>query len=222
MTKNYNAYFFDWDGTLCQSLQVWIPLLRQKFQERYDIELTDRQLGSCLGDWNYIYSLGVPKAEELQFRHEAETAAYGKYVMTDLYDHVKPLLSDLRHRNKKTALITSSKRRPIEETLAHHGLADLFDLIVSADDVREHKPDPEGILFALDHFGLRKDQAVMLGDTDKDLGAARNAGVDSILFYPVSHEPFYDKAHLLSFAPVQIVSTWRDLVDHTTDALATT
>jgi HAD superfamily hydrolase (TIGR01549 family) len=188
-----------------------VQVLRQKFIEDYGITPTKLELGRCLGDWEFIFSLGVPEAERPAFKQSAEDAAYSKYLTTDLYDAVASMLMNLKTRGKNVALITASKRQPISEVLTHHNLTDYFDLVVTADDVKVHKPDPQGVLLALDYFGTTKQQAVMLGDTDKDLGAARNAGIDSILFYPESHQPFYDRDLLQSFGPVQVLSHWGEL-----------
>ena len=209
--KDYDTYLFDWDGTLCKSIEIWVPTLRQMFADRYDIALTELELGSCLGDWEFIFSLGVPESERTAFKDTAESTAYSKYVTTNLYDDAATTLKDLKRRGKNVALVTASKRVAITEALTHHELTDYFDLVVTADDVKVHKPDPQGVLLALDYFGTSKQRAVMLGDTDKDLGAARNAGIDSILFYPESHQPFYDREQLRSFGPVQILSQWAEL-----------
>ena len=39
-----------------------------------------------------------------------------------------------------------------------------------------HKPDPEGLLYALDRLGVRPEDALFCGDTVLDAGAAKNAG----------------------------------------------
>ncbi|MGF7229466.1 MAG: HAD family hydrolase [Candidatus Saccharibacteria bacterium] len=208
--KDYSTYLFDWDGTLSKTLDIWVAVLRELFAS-YDIHPTDKQIGAVLGDWPATLALGVPQQNQQKFRSDAEAKAYQKYLSPELYEGVVPMLARLKQANKKLALITTSKHEAIDIVLAHHELVDLFDLIIAGDDVTAHKPDPEGILCALKHFGTPKDQAVMLGDTDKDLGAARNAAIDSILFYPASHEPLYERQYLQSLEPVRVLSHWDEL-----------
>jgi phosphoglycolate phosphatase-like HAD superfamily hydrolase len=62
-------------------------------------------------------------------------------------------------------------------------------------------------------FGGTKSQAVMIGDSDKDLGAANNAGIDSILFYPPEHKKFYDLDKLRQLGPTYIVDDFRKIVE---------
>jgi HAD superfamily hydrolase (TIGR01549 family) len=56
-------------------------------------------------------------------------------------------------------------------------LEDLLDVVVTADDVSYTKPDPEGVLNALDRVGVVPSAAKFIGDTPTDIQAARRAGV---------------------------------------------
>ena len=57
-----------------------------------------------------------------------------------------------------------------------------FDVIVSADDVNIPKPDPTGVLKALEKLHITdKSQVLYLGDNDIDYVTASNAGVDTLL-----------------------------------------
>ncbi len=207
MAKSYKAYLFDWDGTLCRTLEIWITTLRETFAE-YDIHPTDKEFGRCLGDWPATMALGVPADRHATFKAQVEMRAYEKFLSPPLYDGAVDMLKRLKAADKKLALITTSRREAIEKVLIHHGLIALFDMIITGDDVKAHKPDPEGILSAIARFKMPPAEVVMIGDTDKDLGAAKNAGIDSILFYPSNHADFYDYEHLISFKPVQIIDSW--------------
>jgi phosphoglycolate phosphatase-like HAD superfamily hydrolase len=56
-----------------------------------------------------------------------------------------------------------------------------------------------------------KQAAIMIGDSDKDLGAANNTGIDSILFYPPEHKKFYDLEKLRTLNPTYIVEELRQI-----------
>ena len=47
----------------------------------------------------------------------------------------------------------------------------------------------------------------MIGDSRKDLEAANNAGVDSILYYPAIHENSHDLEMLLTYEPTYVVKS---------------
>ena len=65
--------------------------------------------------------------------------------------------------------------------LGEMGIKDNFDVIITADDVTSHKPEPGPLLEALRRLGAKREEAIMLGDTRFDIGCSINAGVDSIL-----------------------------------------
>lgn len=76
-----------------------------------------------------------------------------------------------------------------------------------------HKPHPEPLEKALRLLGGTKTGAVMIGDSDKDLGAANNTGVDSILFYPSEHKKFYNLARLKQLNPTYVVDDFRQVLE---------
>ena len=55
-------------------------------------------------------------------------------------------------------------------------VADYFDVIVSGDDVKRGKPDPETYLIAVKKLGIRPSQAVVLEDATNGIAAAKAAG----------------------------------------------
>jgi len=60
------------------------------------------------------------------------------------------------------------------------GIAEYFDVLVTLDDVKRPKPDPEGIHAALRALASAPDAAMMVGDSHYDIEAARNAGIPSV------------------------------------------
>ena len=62
-------------------------------------------------------------------------------------------------------------------TLRKLGVVHYFDLIVTGDDVVNHKPSAEGILKFVNHFNLDRDRVLMLGDSVSDVKASKEAGI---------------------------------------------
>ncbi len=129
-----------------------------------------------------------------------------------LYPDVMFVLKELKKKNKKLALITTSSHKNIEHLLVKHGLVSVFDVIIAGDDVRNHKPHPEPLELAIKKMDGNKEDAIMIGDSDKDLGASVNAGIDSILFYPPEHEKFYDIKKLNELKPKYVVRNFKEVI----------
>ena len=56
------------------------------------------------------------------------------------------------------------------------GLFDYFEIVISGDTLERKKPDPMPLLHAAEHFGVKPENALMIGDSVSDVKAARNAG----------------------------------------------
>lgn len=78
------------------------------------------------------------------------------------------------------ALCTSASRATLELALGRIGLDGCFDPVITAEDVSNGKPEPEGFLKALAHHDARPSEALVLEDADSGLAAARAAGIDAL------------------------------------------
>ena len=78
------------------------------------------------------------------------------------------------------ALCTSGSRRSVETALAKVGLTGRFEPLITAEDVQQGKPHPEGFLAALAAHRLDRRQAVVFEDAESGLQAAEAAGMDAI------------------------------------------
>lgn len=95
-----------------------------------------------------------------------------------LCDGAGELLEYLRGRGLKLAVVSSKPAPILTEILKGRGVYDLFDLVIGPDQVPRPKPDPAGILRALEATGLDAGEVLYCGDTVIDAQAGRNAGVD--------------------------------------------
>jgi beta-phosphoglucomutase len=75
------------------------------------------------------------------------------------------------------AVATSASRRDMEEMLTDVGLRDHFEVVVTAEDVRRGKPDPEVYLRAAAGLGLPPAACVVFEDSLVGIRAARAAGM---------------------------------------------
>ena len=57
------------------------------------------------------------------------------------------------------------------------GLLDAFDVIIGGEDVAKHKPDPTGLLTAIERLGSEPTSTLYVGDSVTDAQTAKRAGV---------------------------------------------
>ncbi len=209
--KNYDYFLFDWDGCLANTLEIWLEAYRQSMA-KFGVHATDKEIANQFGNWNGPKNLGVSEADYTSCMDLMDRIVEEKLPHVHLYEGAKQLLEELKAAGKKLALLTSSRPQDIKKPLDNTGVRSYFEVILTADDVTSHKPHPEVIEKALKELGGEKAQAVMIGDSAKDIEAAKNAGVDSILVFPKQHEIFYDFDKLKAYGPTHIVSGFGDLV----------
>lgn len=209
--KKYEYFLLDWDGNLAKTLDLWLDACRIAFEKR-GLQLTDEEIAASFGSAvDHLTRWGVADIDATI--EEMDRLAKQKLPEVDLYPDALEVLEGLKAADKKVALITSSIHENVDHILQKHHIAHFFDVVVAADDVHHHKPHPELLEKALDYFDVQdKGLAVMIGDSDKDLGAAQNAGIDAILFYPPEHRKFYNLDTLKQLHPTYIVDDFREVL----------
>lgn len=211
MTKKYQYILLDWDGNLAKTLDLWLEACRVPLEKR-GLKRTDEEIAGSFGDLRITWkSWGM---EDLDAAiEEADVVARQELPSVELYPDALEVLETLHLAGKQVALITSSSHEQIQHLLQKYNIARFFQVIVTADEVEHHKPHPEPLEKALTLLGGTKTEAIMIGDSDKDLGAAKNASIDSILFYPPEHRKFYSLTKLKELNPTYVVDDFRRVLD---------
>lgn len=207
----YKYILLDWDGNLAKTLDVWLDACRIALEKR-DVYKSDEEIAESFGQFTkYMQAWGIKDVERTILDADAE--AKKELPQVELYPDALEVLQKLHSDGYKLALITTSHRGNVEHLLKSHSIDHFFSAIVAGDEVEHHKPHPEPLEKGLELLGGDKASAIMIGDTDKDVGAANNLGIDSILFYPKEHEKFYDLVELKKHNPTYIIEDFRALLD---------
>ena len=123
---------------------------------------------------------------------------------TVVYDFVPSLADELLRRGHMLGIVSSKGRWRIEGILRREGLSGPFGVIVGGEDVKTLKPDPSGLLRAVDSLGTPKERSLYVGDTVTDAETARRAGVPfaAVLSGVTEREAFaeYEPAMVLESA----------------------
>ena len=83
----------------------------------------------------------------------------------------------LRKRGVQTGIVSTKYRSRIEAVLQREKLSDVFEVIVGGEDVSAQKPDPEGLLRAIDALGAAPEKTLYVGDSVTDAQTAERANV---------------------------------------------
>lgn len=189
---------FDCDGVLFDSRQANIA-----FYNAILAHFGRPSLSSEAGD--YIHSHTVQESLREIFRGYPDLEAVLAFARGFDYRPFIPMMVEEPHLREFldflrptcfTALATN-RTTTTRAVLNYHGLADGFDLVVSAQDVSRPKPHPESLERILGHFGLTPPEAIYIGDSEVDQAFAANAGVSLVAYRNPRLEA---RHHLDSFA----------------------
>jgi pyrophosphatase PpaX len=127
-----------------------------------------------------------------------------------LHTGILDLLRFLQKRKVHCALFTGKGIRTTTITMQAFSLMPYFEFVVTGNDVVNHKPAPEGIEKILEHFSVRKDEVLMVGDSAGDVKAAREAGVKVavVLWDSFSKEKVLQMKTDYAFHSVSDFSMW--------------
>jgi beta-phosphoglucomutase len=129
-----------------------------------------------------------------------------------IYPSVVPFIEQMYNCQYKLAVVTGAIRSEVELVLQQARIGLFFDTIVSGDEIRQSKPDPEGYLLAIDRLNqlypdldLLPSECLAIEDTFAGLQAVKAAGIQAVA---IAHTyPF----HMLQRRANWTIDTFGDL-----------
>lgn len=152
------------------------------FKEFDNIEVTSDEIKLMFGP----SETGIIRENLIDSNHDqAIELYYDKYsekhreLVLD-NEKINGLLLQLKREGYKLGIVTGKARRSLLISLECLNMRDIFDVIITGDDVDTPKPHPEGVNKALEHLNIKNTEAVFLGDSEADILAGKQAKVHTI------------------------------------------
>jgi pyrophosphatase PpaX len=193
MTTSPRAVLFDLDGTLIDSIGLIVDAMHHAFEGFDGTVPADSAWMAGIGTPLYkqlaLYARSPEELDMLRERYRAFQFLHHDNVIKE-YPGTTAVLETLHARGLAMGIVTSKgdelARRGIELT----GLARFLPVVIGADSVTKHKPEPEPVLLALERLGVRAEEALMMGDSPHDISSGNAAGVRTIgaLWGPFTRE----------------------------------
>jgi HAD superfamily hydrolase (TIGR01509 family) len=196
---NIKAIVFNYDGTLFNN----VPAIKAATQDVLDrintenadkvsideflelmTEINENNLPSIL--LNHYKTLNnLPIFKDLTYLQKLQVLfmIYSKYKqyseVSQLYSGTKELLTHLSQKFD-LAILTNSNREEITQALQKFGILNYFKSILTLDEVKNPKPNPEGIRKAMSQMHYLPENTLYVGDSATDILTARAANVPAI------------------------------------------
>ncbi|WP_297053304.1 HAD family phosphatase [uncultured Dubosiella sp.] len=182
----YETFIFDMDGLLVNSEDIYLSGWNKAFAAcglTVDSGIVASWNGkSAMSCRKYILETFHDKNlyETLyQIREDYIYEALEKGEL-HLLPYVREVLAGLKEEGRRIALATSCRKKRALAILEKTGVFDLFDVIVTADDVEHVKPAPDVYEKVLALTDTPKNKALILEDSSTGVQAAWNAGIDVV------------------------------------------
>jgi phosphoglycolate phosphatase len=180
--RRFDAVLFDFDYTLADSSSAVVECANTALRALGLPEASEHDICRTIG-------LAIPEAlarlagEEnrhrvVEFRqHWRKRSDEIMIEWTRFFPYVPAALANLNQCSLSLGIVSTKFRQRIEAGLNREALSHYFDVVVGGEDVKAHKPDPEGLIEALKRLGVPSSRALYVGDSVTDAETAQRAGV---------------------------------------------
>lgn len=188
MLNNIKACIFDMDGTIIDSMGIWRSI-DEEFLGKRNItlpgnlqkEIEGMNFSQTAAYFKDTFNLMESIEEIMDIWHDM---AYDKYCSTvSLKEGVLELLEYLKHHNILMGIATSNSKKLATGCLKALEIHDFFDIIITGDDVKKGKPDPECYNLCAGYFKIEPSQCLVFEDIMAGIYAAKNAGMKVCAVY---------------------------------------
>lgn len=198
--KNIRACVFDFDGVVVDSEPLHMHAILRAVAPRgwtYSVEqFVEHIVGR--GDERAFHSIAEWHGVKISERELADFLADKQRRMAIGIDErqfgvqpgaIETIRAAAERFGKRIAVCSGSRASAVVPMLRAIGVAGLFDVaegassaqrVVTHDDVRKTKPDPEGYLLAVERLGVRPEETMAIEDTASGVAAAKSAGLFTI------------------------------------------
>ena len=183
--QNVKALFFDFDGTLADSLPI-LKKVYMNFLERAGHKGSEEEFQKLNGPninqiVNYLkkkYQLEDSPDSIKGMFHELFKGIYSRQV--HFFPGALEFLTWAKEHGYRLFVVTSADPIMVSLVLEKKQAKPLFEAIISSKDLANGKPHPEVYLHALNRAGVESEQALAFEDSPNGLLAARGAGIQTV------------------------------------------
>ncbi len=164
---------FDMDGTLYNTNDVNYYAYKEAL-EKYSVKLDyDYYCKFCNGRH---YKTFIPQLiddeEAIKDIHQLKKDFYAKHLnKVIINEHLFDIICLIKNEYK-IALVTTASKKNTMELLKYTDKDKIFDYILTQEDIKNPKPDPEGFLKAIQYFNVSPKNTIIFEDSDVGIEAA--------------------------------------------------
>ena len=178
--KHLECIVFDMDGTLTETSQLIYDSFNHIARMYTGKTYTIPEITAMFGPPEEGALLAIVNKEQIDEAMKEYLLFYRTHHnhLARLFPGIEEILKFIKERGKKLAIFTGKGIHTTTITLQEFSIEEHFDYIVTGNDVVKHKPSSEGLQKIMEHFGLKPNNVLMVGDSAVDAEAAHEAGIE--------------------------------------------
>lgn len=200
----FRACLFDMNGVLVDDEILQEEAFRLTL-EGYDLHLSSEEYKKCFigktdknGFESYFAERMLPDSIERLITKKGEAYKAAARNKLQGYGGVEQCIEAFAERGLALAVVTSSMRSEAEAVLSALKLQKYFSVVISAEDVKNGKPDPEGYLKGAGAVQIPPPQCIVIEDAPSGLRAAEIAGIYSVAVTNTHSKAELDRADVVT------------------------
>lgn len=185
---NKKLFIFDLDGVLVEACDWHRDALNAALKESYGYTISQHDHVTIFNGiptskkLQILTNMGVlpedshKKINDLKQEKTIEMIENNAYVREEKIEMIK----EIKENNHIVCCYTNSIRKTAELMLHKTGIKDMFEKILTNQDVSNPKPDPEGYKLLMLEFGIPSEHTYIIEDSPKGIAAAEGSGANVI------------------------------------------
>lgn len=210
----YKLAIFDMDGTILNTIDDLADCMNYSLRRQGLPERTLKEVTSFVGNGiRKLVERAVPEGtgeEVMDETHRIFLEYYKDHsaLKTRPYDGINETIAKLRSLGVKTAVVSNKADFAVQD-LCEDYFKDLFDFALGDKEGMARKPHPDGVNLVLETLGVKREDAVYIGDSEVDLQTANNAGLDVIMV----GWGFREEDYILSLGAEFVIHTPEEIIE---------
>jgi len=186
-----DAVIFDLDGTLIDSIDIYFAIVENALEKLELPAVSRSQILAAAESENFNWELVLPQ-EVLKRKQTIIDEAWAvineiaPQMFADNVDLIRGadcIVKYIASNGMKIGLVTSTQRRYLKikmQPLRHAGVDELFDVIITSDDVAKRKPAPDPLIACAKQLDRQPENCLYVGDTATDMKAGKAARMSTV------------------------------------------